>query len=108
MNSNLDYYDNSSRYFKNIEITKINVENVNKAFPLMLDNIKFTNEDIRFFYIVDQNEEGRIDLISNKVYGNTKLWWAIALANLIEDLMISPKAGDILKIPSLTALERYI
>ena len=58
----------------------------------------------RFFYTVDQSEQGRLDLIAFKVYGNTRLWWVIASANLIEDTINLPIAGDILKIPSLDSL----
>lgn len=106
--ANPQFYNNVSRYYGNIDLIKVNINDVNKTFPLMLDNIKFKDQDIKYFYTVDQSEEGRIDLIANKVYGNTRLWWAIAIANLIEDLLDNPKAGDVLKIPSLTALEQYL
>lgn len=91
-----------------MDVIDINLNNETKSFPLMLDQIKFKDTDIDFFYTITQSEESRLDLVSFRIYGNTKLWWALATANLIEDLLTQPKAGDILRVPSLTAIERYI
>ena len=102
---NSNYYHNLSRYYKGLDVIQVNMNNqTSKAFPLMLNQPRFDNKDIRFFYTVDQSEQGRLDLISFKVYGNTKLWWVIAAANLIEDTINLPIAGDILKIPSTDSL----
>lgn len=54
------------------------------------------NDDLRF--IVDRND--RIDRMANSFYGNTDLWWIIALRN---DLFLLPNdmfQGQLLQIPS--------
>ena len=103
-----NYYDSSSRYRKNIEIVNVNLNNRSLAFPLMIDNIKFLDSDIQSYYNVQENESGRLDLIANRIYANPRLWWAIAIANNIEDTLTEPIANTSLKIPSVNAINRYI
>jgi len=103
-----NYYDSSSRYRKNIEVVNINLNNRSLAFPLMIENIKFIDSDIQSYYNVQENESGRLDLIANRVYNNPKLWWAIAIANNIEDTLTEPLSNTSLKIPSINSINRYI
>ena len=103
-----NYYDSSSRYRKNMEVIEINLNNRSLAFPLMISNIKFLESDIQSYYNVQENESGRLDLIANRIYGNTRLWWAIAIANNIEDTLTEPIANTSLKIPSINAINRYL
>ena len=103
-----NYYDSSSRYRKNMEVININLNNRSLSFPLMIDNIKFAASDIQSYYNVQENESGRLDLIANRMYSNPKLWWAIAIANNIEDALTEPISGISLKIPSINAINRYI
>jgi len=103
-----NYYNSSSRYRKNVEVVDINLNNRTLAFPLMIDNIKFVNSDIQSYYNVQENESGRLDLIANRIYSNPRLWWAIAIANNIEDVLTEPLANTSLKIPSINAINNYI
>jgi len=105
---NINYYNNSSRYLKNLDIVTININDRSTDFPLTLKNIKFSNDDIQFFYNVDDREEGRLDLISFKVYGNSRYWWVIAIANQIEDALLRPIRGESLRIPSADSIQKYI
>lgn len=102
------YYNSSSRYKKNMEVININLNSKTLAFPLMLGDIKFTAKDIQSYYNVQENEAGRLDLIAGRMYNNPSFWWAIALANNIEDALTEPIAGTSLKIPSINAINRYI
>jgi len=107
--SNLNYYNNVSRYYKNLDVTTIkSLKGTMLDIPLMFKQVKFTNNDIQMYYTVSDSEAGRMDLISFKVYGNTKLWWAIAIANQIEDSLVEPVSGKTLKIPSPTAIKRWL
>jgi len=107
--SNLNYYTNVSRYYKNIDVTTINsLSGSQLDIPLMFKQVKFTDRDIQLYYTVSDNEAGRMDLIAFKIYGNTKLWWAIAIANQIEDSMSEPVSGRTLKIPSPSAIKKWI
>ena len=103
-----NYYDSSSRYRKNMEVIDITLNNRSLAFPLMISNVKFLESDIQSYYNVQENESGRLDLIANRIYNNTRLWWAIAIANNIEDTLTEPIANTSLKIPSINAINRYI
>ena len=103
-----NYYNSSSRYRKNLEVIDINLNNRSLAFPLMTNNIVFANKDIQMYYNVQENESGRLDLIANRIYNNPRLWWAIAIANNIEDALTEPVSGVSLKIPSINAINRYI
>ena len=53
------------------------------------------------FHQVGVGEEGRLDLIAYKYYGNPLYWWGIAYASNIYD-PFSIKVGDMLRIPPLT------
>ena len=74
----------------------------------MIDSIKFLDKDIQMYYNVNENEAGRLDLIANRIYNNPRLWWAIAIANNIEDVLTQPLSSTSLKIPSINAINRYI
>jgi phage tail protein X len=50
-------------------------------------------------YII--SEEGdRLDILASKYYGDTSLWWIIAVANNLNDASFYPEAGLQLRIPS--------
>ena len=60
-----------------------------------------TEED--FYHIVKDNEEGRLDIISQNYYGTPIYWWAIAIANdFIDPYVVN--AGTMVRIPSLSSL----
>lgn len=57
-----------------------------------------TTKDL--YYQVNAGEVGNLPLISWKVYGTYRLWWAIAVANGLENPLVGFAAGDLLRIPS--------
>lgn len=58
------------------------------------------------YYTVLAGEEGRADIISNKMYGTPQLYWAILVASDISDPM-ALKPGDKLRIPPLGLIMSY-
>jgi hypothetical protein len=50
----------------------------------------------------------RIDLIAYRQYGNSTLWWVIAVANDLELLPVDLNVGDIIRIPSQAGLSSYM
>lgn len=42
----------------------------------------------------------RIDLLANKFYGSSVLWWVIAVANGMELLPTALNVGDVIRIPA--------
>ena len=53
-----------------------------------------------FYYAVEQNLEGRIDLIANKFLGEPRHWWIIAMLNNILDPYNEIRTGTLLLIPT--------
>lgn len=60
--------------------------------------VKANDNDI---YIITQ-ETDRLDLLANKYYGNSKMWWIIATANNINDATFYIEPGTQIRIPSDT------
>lgn len=56
------------------------------------------------FQVADSNE-GRLDIISDKVYGTPDLWWVIALYNGIIHPLAEIETGTYLRIPSRPSVE---
>jgi hypothetical protein len=57
------------------------------------------------YHVVEANQEGRLDIISNIYYGTPAYFWAIADANNIIDPLVVVD-GTILLIPSIDGLYR--
>lgn len=49
--------------------------------------------------LVPNGMEGRPDLIADKVYGSSSLWWVICVANNISDPFEELKAGNQIILP---------
>jgi hypothetical protein len=58
--------------------------------------IKANDDDL---YIISEVTD-RLDLLANKYYGDTSLWWIIAVANNINDASFYVTEGLQLRIPS--------
>ena len=58
--------------------------------------IKASDTDL---YIISEKGD-RLDLLANKYYGDTSLWWIIAVANNINDASFYVTEGLQLRIPS--------
>jgi nucleoid-associated protein YgaU len=57
--------------------------------------IKATDNDI---YIISTSGD-RLDILSNKYYGDKNLWWAISVANNLNDASLHIEPGTQLRIP---------
>ena len=66
--------------------------------------VNIPDKSIELFHRVQPNEADRLDLIAFNYYGNSSMWWIIAIANNIIDPFIVP-AGLTLKIPRITAFD---
>lgn len=60
------------------------------------------HEDDNYFSVTPRYVN-RLDLIAHKFYHESKLWWAIAIANDLEDPMNIP-LDTILRIPAVSTL----
>lgn len=72
--------------------------------------MKFETLDLQFetFLISEEKYVNRPDAISYNVYGNSKYWWIIAMANDIKDPFFEFHKGRKLKIPDLQLFKREI
>lgn len=57
-------------------------------------------------YVVPSYEENRIDLIANKLYGSSSLYWVLCYINNIAD-PLKIEAGRILFVPELSSVKRF-
>jgi hypothetical protein len=64
--------------------------------------IPVSPEDL--YHQVRPEEEDRLDLISYRYYQTPLLWWIIAEANGLTNLLVGPEVGDMLRVPSITTL----
>jgi nucleoid-associated protein YgaU len=58
-------------------------------------NIKHSNTDM--YIVVEQGD--RLDILAKTYYGNSDLWWVIAVANNINDAVFHIQPGVQLRIP---------
>lgn len=56
------------------------------------------------FIDVDSNYLGRLDLIAYDFYGDENLWWAIALANGIDQVPTDMPLGTRIRIPDRSVI----
>jgi hypothetical protein len=52
------------------------------------------------YFTVQRGEEGRLDIIANRAYGDPSLWWLIASVNGIFNPFVEVIAGMKLRVPS--------
>ena len=101
----LDYsYKKDVNYVSRYEYTRVITEKdtLNKIFETY-DKEQIAESDNDVYYKVTFNNENRLDIIANEVYGFAIYWWVIAMANNIIDPFDIP-AGTILRIPPISAL----
>ena len=95
-----DIVDRYSRY-RNFDIL---VDNEGREMFETWRNLKIPKTDEDMFHEVRVKDKYRIDLIAHKYYNNQDLWWVIALANNVKDPFFDLEVGEILRIPSISAL----
>lgn len=63
---------------------------------IIYPKIKPNDNDL---YIISQQSD-RLDILANKYYGDSSLWWIIAVANNLNDASLSIESGIQMRIPS--------
>lgn len=53
------------------------------------------------YHVVENSQEGRLDVLAQKYYNNPSLWWMIAIANDIVDPFVLV-SGTTVRIPSIS------
>lgn len=76
---------------------RIIIESVNQ----FLMNLDEYND---YYHIVEHDEIGRLDTISERYYGDKDLWWIIAYANSIESPIDDVSEGQFIIIPPVDSL----
>lgn len=94
-------YKNTSRY----GIYRQIIDN-NNTYLETSNQIKVAESSNDKYHEVQPDEENRLDIISNKYYGNPEYYWAIAMANNFVDPFIV-KSGDIIRIPDFASLLKW-
>lgn len=73
-------------------------QNTNKSYMETTVYPKMSPANSDIYIITDETD--RLDLLANKYYGDTKMWWIIASANNINDASFYIEPGTQLRIPS--------
>jgi len=63
---------------------------------VLYPKIKPNDNDL---YIISQQSD-RLDILADKYYGDSSLWWIIAVANNLNDASLSIESGIQMRIPS--------
>ncbi len=79
-------------------------------FSLERNFLTYTQTDQDIFYTVIESD--KLDTIAFKFFGNSKLWWYIAMANDVEDTLVDPfrdlRVGMRLLIPNLENFKNFL
>lgn len=70
----------------------------NKAYMETTIYPKVSPSDTDIYIITDETD--RLDLLADRYYGDSKMWWIIATANNINDATFFIEPGTQLRIPS--------
>jgi hypothetical protein len=87
-------YEKISRY----QIYRLIMDSLNNTYTETSNSTPVKDSDRDVYHEVQQNEENRLDIISNKYYGSPEYYWLIAMANDIVDPFVV-RVGDVLRIP---------
>lgn len=92
---------NIDRYSKTPKIIEDGVETYGMwRSPKWLQDRPTPDKESRL--IVQNNLEGRPDLIASAIYGSPTLFWVLIAYNNVTDVFGWPKAGDVVKYPPIT------
>lgn len=73
-------------------------KNTNKSYMETTIYPKVLATDSDLYIITDETD--RLDLLADKYYGDSRMWWIIATANNINDATFFIEPGTQLRIPS--------
>lgn len=79
-----------------------------KKFLILRDSIKLSPSDRDIYVTITQDIERRADLIAEKAYGDTRLWWVIYEFNDVRDPLFDLSAGNTLRLPPLDLINEAI
>lgn len=73
----------------------------NKKFLVLREALELEPTERDIYVTITQDIENRADLIADKAYGDTKLWWVIYEFNSVRDPLFDLSAGSTLRLPPL-------
>lgn len=60
------------------------------------------------YITVDSNYMGRLDLLAFDIYGDVNYWWAIALANGLDQIPTDMRQGMQLRLPQKSYIDSFL
>ena len=112
---NLGEYQNNIKQLD--RLTNLRYENIFKMYQLKTGQYFYNlQRAINFPDQLDSTQIGYVTVkqkqpwttISYNIYGTTELWWVICLLNKIENPVLSPDIGTVLKILNPTYLKNIL
>ena len=101
---NIDNGTTSNSPYKNLLVYEDGSNNI----YLGLDVLTSIDLSDASEYIVKSGEEFRYDLISFRVLGDPKYFWAILAANLIRNPLDGIPAGTSIQVPSIASIQKSL
>ena len=85
-------------------------ENINGFQEYDLGSMNFGNYDFGAvqYYMIKEQDIGRPDIISQKLYGTTNYWWFICWWNKIGDVWNDLREGMVISYPALELVREGI
>lgn len=96
-----------SRFTRTNFLNKETIDNIQEYDLLMTNFEYFKIQRPTTFYIVTNDDLGRPDLLSLRIYGDQNYWWILLEVNGVCDPYNELKEGDVLIVPSLLDIEDF-
>ena len=84
------------------------VTDIVSEWGLWVSDPTFLTDSDYAMHQIRSGDIGRLDLVAWKHYSNTSYWWMIAHANSIVDPLTELQVGQFIRVPSLSAIERFV
>lgn len=96
-----------SRFTRTNFLNKETINNTQEYDLLMTNFEYFKIQRPTTFYTVTNDDLGRPDLLSLRIYGDQNYWWLLLEVNGVCDPYNELKEGDVLIVPSLLDIEDF-
>jgi len=95
-------FDRTNFYFSNLIDNSLELDILNNFY-----NLSFQIKRPLSYYQIREQDLGRPDLLSYKLYGDTSLWWIIFKYNNIDDVWNDMEIGQIIAVPDRQDIEDF-
>lgn len=88
--------------------TVVEMQDGRASFVAPWNSINITPDITDQWIQIQAGMEGRLDIVAQQVYNRSDLWWCLAQANNILNPFEQPRAGDTIRIPTISRVSRIL